>query len=130
MLQRVPTRIVHDELLELGEGPTYDPETNTAFWFDIIGKGLYEMPLSDEVIVTRHPMPVMASEIAVVDAATQIVAAEDGLYLRERASRWKRTDPTRAPTMAVSIPPGRSGSERWANGPNGRPAPSIIIAPA
>ena len=85
MLERVPTRIVHDELLELGEGPTYDPETNTAFWFDIIGKGLYEMPLSGEVIVTRHPMPVMASEIAVVDAATQIVAAEDGLYLRERA---------------------------------------------
>lgn len=30
---------------QLGEGPTYDPATDTAFWFDIKGQKLHELHL-------------------------------------------------------------------------------------
>ena len=74
-----------DIACELGEGPTYDPATDTAFWFDIEGKSLFEKPGdASEAIV--HPLPVMASALAVVDAGRQLIAAQDGLYIRETAS--------------------------------------------
>lgn len=30
----------------LGEGPTYDPDSNTVWWFNILGKELHELNLS------------------------------------------------------------------------------------
>ncbi|ULJ70819.1 SMP-30/gluconolactonase/LRE family protein [Rhizobium gallicum] len=32
----------------LGEGPTYDPDTDTVWWFNILGKELHELNLSTE----------------------------------------------------------------------------------
>ena len=29
----------------LGEGPTYDPDTDTVWWFNILGKELHELHL-------------------------------------------------------------------------------------
>ncbi len=29
----------------LGEGPTYDPDTDTVWWFNILGKELHELNL-------------------------------------------------------------------------------------
>jgi sugar lactone lactonase YvrE len=32
----------------LGEGPTYDPDTDTVWWFNILGKELHELNLSTQ----------------------------------------------------------------------------------
>ena len=85
MTEETAARAVSDHILELGEGPSYDPLTNKAHWFDILGKTLYEMDCdSDEVVA--HSLPRMASEIAGIDAERQLVAMEDGLYVRDRKS--------------------------------------------
>jgi sugar lactone lactonase YvrE len=66
----------------LGEGPTYDPDTDTAWWFDIDFKSLLERNLrTDET--TTHALPVMASALAVIDAERQLLVCEDGLYIRQ-----------------------------------------------
>ncbi len=70
---------------ELGEGPTFDPDTGTLYWFDIIGRKLLERAFPGGP--TRvHDLPVMASALATVDERRQLIAAEDGLYLRDRSS--------------------------------------------
>ncbi|MDQ0313760.1 SMP-30/gluconolactonase/LRE family protein [Amorphus orientalis] len=75
-------RILFDTPLELGEGPRYDPVTDTAWWFDILGRGLFEHSLQSGRTI-RHDLPFMASEIARIDDRRQLVAAEDGLYVRD-----------------------------------------------
>ena len=65
----------------LGEGPSYDPATDTAWWVDILERRLFEAPLAGGA-VRVHALPVMASAVAAVDADRQLLAAEDGLYLR------------------------------------------------
>lgn len=75
--------IFSDIPCQLGEGPSFDAAANTLFWFDIYGKKLLERKFPDgETLV--HDLPVMASAIASVDAERQLLAAEDGLYLRDR----------------------------------------------
>ncbi|NDV88466.1 SMP-30/gluconolactonase/LRE family protein [Aurantimonas aggregata] len=69
----------------LGEGATYDPATGTAWWFDIEGKALLEKP-TDADEATVHPLPFMASVLAVIDGDRQLMAAQDGLYVRDRRS--------------------------------------------
>ena len=71
-----------DIACELGEGPTYDPASDTTYWFDIEGKSLLEKP-GDTSRTIVHPLPFMASALAVVDGQRQLIAAQDGLYLRE-----------------------------------------------
>jgi sugar lactone lactonase YvrE len=34
----------------LGEGPTYDPHTGTAWWFDILGRKLFEYDLAYDAV--------------------------------------------------------------------------------
>ncbi len=69
----------------LGEGPTYDPGTNTVWWFNILGKELHELNLStDEKKV--HSLPMMASVLARIDAGRQLLATEEGLFVRDVAS--------------------------------------------
>lgn len=71
--------------LTLGEGPTYDPASETAWWFDIVGKKLVEYRFPDGT-ETIHSLPLMASMLATIDDRRQLVATEDGLYVRDRAS--------------------------------------------
>ncbi len=66
---------------ELGEGAYYDSTGNTAWWFDIDGKTLVEYNLSNET-AHGHNLPKMASMIARIDDNHQLVAMEDGLYIR------------------------------------------------
>ncbi|MCQ8783376.1 SMP-30/gluconolactonase/LRE family protein [Mangrovibrevibacter kandeliae] len=81
----VGTRIVYEEACRLGEGCTYDPASDTAWWFDIKGKALFEHNV--RLGQTRkHPLPFMASALAIVTDDTQLVFAEDGLYLRDATS--------------------------------------------
>jgi len=70
---------------ELGEGPTYDRDLNTVWWFDIEGKFLFEHDFNKRKTI-RTPLPRKASMLGIVDDATQLIAMEDGLYIRERGS--------------------------------------------
>lgn len=67
----------------LGEGPTFDPDKNKAWWFDILGKTLIEKEL-DTGRTTVHSLPVMGSALAVVDANRHLIVCEDGLYIRSQ----------------------------------------------
>lgn len=76
--------VLSDHRCHLGEGPSYDPATDTAWWFDILERRLFEARIaSGEVRV--HNLPAMASALAYVDDGHQLVATADGLYLREIA---------------------------------------------
>lgn len=74
--------VLVDTRLTLGEGPTYDPATDTAWWFDILGKGLIEHRFATGQTIT-HALPVMGSVLAKVDAERQILATEKGIFIRE-----------------------------------------------
>lgn len=68
---------------ELGEGPHYDRENDSAWWFDIVGCKLLEHRFA-EGRTLAHGLPRMASCIAKIDEGRQLLAMEDGLYLRRR----------------------------------------------
>ena len=70
---------------ELGEGPTYDPVQQIAWWFDIEGRVLFEHDFKIGK-TRRHKLPFKASMLGVVSEDTQLVAAENGLFLRDVAS--------------------------------------------
>jgi sugar lactone lactonase len=84
-IEQVATSLLCAERCHLGEGPAYDAASDTAWWFDILGRRLFEARLGTGAI-SIHPLPVMASALAYVDDARQLLAAEDGLYLRATAS--------------------------------------------
>jgi sugar lactone lactonase YvrE len=79
------TTILSDTSCELGEGPSYEPATDTLWWFDIVGKKLLEYRFADNTEIA-HDLPVMAAAIAVVDERRQLIATELGLQLRTVAS--------------------------------------------
>lgn len=66
---------------ELGEGPSYDPATDTAWWFDIKGRKLHELHLGSSA-KRVHEFPFMGSVFAVIDPARQLIASDDGLFVR------------------------------------------------
>lgn len=67
---------------ELGEGPTYDPHTDTFYWFNILGQELHELSLSSGK-KTVHALPFKASVLARIDADRQLIASERGLMIRD-----------------------------------------------
>ncbi|MFG5119878.1 SMP-30/gluconolactonase/LRE family protein [Methylorubrum sp. POS3] len=67
----------------LGEGPSYDPATDTAWWVDILDARLFERSLhGDDGPARIHTLPFLASDVAAIDARRQLLSAEDGLYVR------------------------------------------------
>lgn len=72
------------ESAELGEGPHYERETDTAFWCDIRGKRLMEYCFADGM-ARVHVLPKMASLVARIDDTRQLLVLEDGVYVREKA---------------------------------------------
>lgn len=70
---------------ELGEGPTYDPHTDTAWWFDILHCRLWEHQFHSGV-TRHHTLPFAASALARVDDNRQLLFTERGLYLRDVTS--------------------------------------------
>lgn len=92
---------------ELGEGPHYDRATDTAFWLDIAGRKLVEHRFAAaETIV--HDLPLMTSLIARIDAERQLLAAEDGLHVRDRANgALSRLMPLEADNAATRSNDGR-----------------------
>ncbi|WP_439501357.1 SMP-30/gluconolactonase/LRE family protein [Aminobacter ciceronei] len=74
--------ILSDEACELGEGPTYDPATDTLYWFDILASRMLEKKLSGGQ--TRiHQLDEMASAIATIDGERQLLLTETGLHVRD-----------------------------------------------
>lgn len=69
----------------LGEGPTFDPATGTAWWFNIIGRELHELHLASGR-KTVHTLPFMGSALAKVSDSKQLIASDDGLFLRDTAT--------------------------------------------
>lgn len=80
-METVPTTVLCSERCHLGEGPTYDATTDTAWWFDIVERRLFEARL-DSGRVTIHSLDVMGSALGRIDAQRQLLAADDGLYVR------------------------------------------------
>ena len=83
-LEDVPTATLSAERCHLGEGPTYDASTDTAWWFDILEKRLFEANVSKGQVKV-HALGKMASALARIDAERQLIVAEDGLYIRHVA---------------------------------------------
>lgn len=84
MTEQVPTSILSAEPCHLGEGPTYDATTDTAWWFDIREGRLFEAQLGSGRIRV-HMLGRMASALGRIDAGRQLIVAEDGLYIRHVA---------------------------------------------
>jgi sugar lactone lactonase len=84
MTKQVPTSVLSPEPCHLGEGPTYDAITDTAWWFDIREGRLFEAHLGSGAIRV-HALGRMASALGRIDAERQLIVAEDGLYVRTLA---------------------------------------------
>jgi sugar lactone lactonase len=80
-MEEVPTAVLCSERCHLGEGPTYDAATDTAWWFDIVERRLFEARL-DTGQTTIHSLDVMGSALGRIDAHRQLLVADDGLYIR------------------------------------------------
>ena len=70
---------------QLGEGPTYDPATDIVWWLNILDRELHELHLASGR-KRVHALPMMASVLARVDDARQLLATEHGLFLRDAAT--------------------------------------------
>ena len=70
---------------ELGEGPSYDQATDTAWWFDIKGQKLHELHLGSGT-KRVHDLPFLGSVIATIDPSRQLIASDQGLFIRETQS--------------------------------------------
>jgi sugar lactone lactonase len=81
LMEDVPTVMLAAERCHLGEGPTYDAATDTAWWFDILERRLFQARIESGVI-TVHALDRMASALGRIDAQRQLIVAEDGLYIR------------------------------------------------
>jgi sugar lactone lactonase YvrE len=82
--EEVPTATLSAERCHLGEGPTYDRSTDTAWWFDILEQRLFEANVSTGQ-ARVHALGRMASALARIDAERQLIFAEDGLHVRHVA---------------------------------------------
>lgn len=71
-----------DIACHLGEGPTYDPASDTLYWFDILGKKLLEKKASGGDTHV-HDLTEMASALAVIDDRRQLLMTETGLHVRD-----------------------------------------------
>lgn len=84
-MQSSEIELLDDTVCELGEGPAYDPLSDTLFWLDIAGKRLLGRNVADG-ITHVHELPCMASAIAFIDDQRQLLATETGLLIRDRLS--------------------------------------------
>ena len=78
-------RVLDETPMTLGEGPTFDPSTGTAWWFNIVGRELHELHLASGR-KTVHALPFMGSALAKISDHKQLIASDDGLFLRDTAT--------------------------------------------
>jgi sugar lactone lactonase len=80
-IEEVRTTILSEHHCRLGEGCTYDPASNTAWWFDILERTLFQADLTLGA-VAMHALPAMGSLLAFIDDTHQLLATDKGLYVR------------------------------------------------
>ncbi|KQO78861.1 SMP-30/gluconolactonase/LRE family protein [Rhizobium sp. Leaf262] len=78
-------KVLDPAQMMLGEGPSFDPITNTLCWLNILGKELHELDLGTQT-KTVHALPFMASVVARIDDKKQLLASDEGLFIRDRAT--------------------------------------------
>lgn len=78
-------RVLDPSRCHLGEGPSYDPATDTAWWVDILECRLFEQRLGTSDAAKVHALPFMASDVASIDSDRQLISGADGLYIRRIA---------------------------------------------
>jgi sugar lactone lactonase YvrE len=106
-VEEVATKILSDRHCHLGEGCTYDPATDTAWWFDIVERTLLQAELASGAVST-HALPMMASVVAFIDDRRQLLGTENGLYLRDiRDGRLSLHVPLEADNAATRSNDGR-----------------------
>lgn len=106
-MEEVATKILSDRHCHLGEGCTYDPATDTAWWFDIVERTLLQAELASGAVST-HALPMMASVVAFIDDRRQLLGTESGLYLRDiRDGRLSLHVPLEADNAATRSNDGR-----------------------
>jgi sugar lactone lactonase YvrE len=94
-------RIFDDAALQLGEGPTFDPVTGTAWWFNIVERQLHELHLASGR-KTVHALPFMGSVFARIDYNRQLLATDEGLFIRNAS--------TGELSLHVAFEPGKPGN--------------------
>lgn len=77
--------VLSHHVCRLGEGPSYDPVSGRLFWFDIVNGDMLEHDMSAGTTAV-HKLGRMASAVAVIDDARQLIATETGLFVRETAT--------------------------------------------
>ena len=83
--ETVRTTILSNAACALGEGPTYDVASDTAWWFDILSHKLWEHRFRSAETI-EHRLPFMGSQLAFIDDHRQLVASETGLHIRDVAT--------------------------------------------
>jgi sugar lactone lactonase len=107
-MEQVGTTILSERHCHLGEGCTYDAATDTAWWFDILERTLFQADLASGT-VTSHALPPMASVLAFIDDQRQLLATENGLYIRDIADgRLTLHTPLEADNAATRSNDGRT----------------------
>ncbi|MGE0503697.1 MAG: SMP-30/gluconolactonase/LRE family protein [Rhizobiaceae bacterium] len=76
--------VLSDVACHLGEGPSYDPTTDTLHWFDILERKMLSWRQGGATEITV--LPEMASAVAIDGEGRQVLATETGLHLRNKAS--------------------------------------------
>ena len=78
-------KVLDPTQMTLGEGPSFDPIANTLCWLNILGKELHALDLTSNT-KTVHALPFMASVVARIDEKRQLLASDEGLFIRDRAT--------------------------------------------
>lgn len=84
-MEKVGTTVLSEHHCRLGEGCTYDPATDTAWWFDILERTLFQADLGSGAAIA-HALPAMGSVLAYIDDISQLIATDNGLYIRDIAN--------------------------------------------
>ncbi len=77
--------VLSSALCELGEGISFEAETNTLWWCNILGRALHALDLASGTEAI-HPLAVMASVVARIDDERQLIGSDKGLFIRNRST--------------------------------------------
>ena len=70
---------------ELGEGASFDADTGTIWWFSILEKQLRSLDINTGKESVQI-LPIMGSVLVPIDAERQLIASDQGLFIRDRAT--------------------------------------------
>lgn len=85
VVQEFTGKSLDDSQLVLGEGPSFDPISHCLIWFNILQSEMHELNIETGTKSVYH-LPFMASVYAAIDADRQLIASDEGLFIRDRVS--------------------------------------------